>query len=130
MSKAVGTSKTSPNQNFVDLTDSDESAAVAVAVAGVRSQLGGGGRGGAGLSTQTQTLAPTIQTQTLSSGSVTPSHGAGFDPSEVMLTISTISTSILRFFRRVINLQTYVQLVDFRFSYFVFLPGFISRKCT
>jgi hypothetical protein len=87
MSKAVSTSKTS-SLSFLDLTDSDES--VAVAVAGVKPQLGGGGRGGAGQSTHTQTLVPTIQTQILSSGSVTPAHGAGFDPSQVMLTFSTL----------------------------------------
>jgi hypothetical protein len=91
MSKAVGTSKTSPNQSFVDLTDSDELVAIAVG------NFGGEGRGGAGQSTHTQTLAPTIQTQTLSSGSVTPAHGAGFDPSQVMLTFSTTG-----FFLRVV----------------------------
>lgn len=79
LSRAGGNSKTSLNPSFVDLTDSNES----VAVAGAKPPLGGG----AGQSTQTPATQNQNQNQNLSSGSVTPAHGTGFDPSEVMLII-------------------------------------------
>ena len=72
MSEIDGNSKKLPNQmrNFVDLTATEEP------TVGVKTHQSGAVQ---------NTPTPTIQTQTLSSGSIAPAHGAGFDPSKVLL---------------------------------------------